>query len=147
MRSLSVLRSTAVAATFVLLLGVTGCGGDEDYCTVAKDDQAVFVDDGTGLGLVTNIAKLKEMAAKSPDDLSDEWQVFVDAVERLRAAIESVGLQPSDFVDGQPPTSTPAADRQTIAAAASQLSQPDVVDAASGIEQHAKDVCKLQLGL
>lgn len=141
------LRPAAVLSSAALLLALTGCGGDEDYCTIAQEDQAVFVDDGTGLGLVTNIEKLKQMAAASPDDLSDEWQVFVDAIETLRAAIDSVGLEPADFVDGKPPASTPAADQQTIAAAASQLSQPEVVEAAGGIEQHAKDVCKFQLGL
>lgn len=141
-------RSAVAGVAFVLLsLAASGCGDDDDYCVVAKEDQAVFVDDGTGLGLVTNVAKLKKMAAAAPDDLSDEWQVFLDAVEQLGAAIEAVGLTPNDFVDGSPPASTPAADRQRIAAAASQLSQPEVVDAANGIEQHAKDVCKFQLGL
>ncbi|MCX6395196.1 MAG: hypothetical protein NTV23_01775 [Propionibacteriales bacterium] len=136
----------ALVLVVVLALGLSGCGKDDDYCAVAKADQEVFVDDGTGLSLVSNIETLKQIAAKSPDDLVDEWEVFLDAVEGLRAAIDDVGLKPSDFVGGQAPASTPSADRQRIAAAADRLAQEDVVSAANGIEQHAKDVCKFQLG-
>lgn len=137
-----------------LLLAV-GCGGSEDsvasefrdYCAVAKQEQAVFVDDGTGLGLVTNVAKLERIAEEAPEDLTDEWQVLIAAVNGLGDALASVGLEPGDFVDGQPPAATSTAAKQTIAAAANRLSQSDVIEAANGIEQHAKDICKLQLGL
>lgn len=151
--SLRSLRLVVPAAALLAL--AAGCGGSEDsiasefrdYCAVAKQEQAIFVDDGTGLGLVTNIGRLEKIADEAPEDLSDEWQVLLAAANGLRDAIASVGLEPGDFVDGQPPAATSAADRQTIAAAADRLSQADVVEAANGIEQHAKDICKLQLGL
>ena len=39
------------------------------------------------------------------------------------------------------------ADQRAIIAAADQLSSDDVVAAAAGIEQEARDVCKINLGL
>ena len=56
-------------------------------------------------------------------------------------------MAPSDFVDGQAPAGLSAETRTRIAQAANELASEDVVTAADGIEQQAKDVCKLQLGL
>ncbi|RNL79233.1 hypothetical protein [Nocardioides marmorisolisilvae] len=140
-------RLLALAAVLVLL--PTGCGGNSEdaYCAALKSDQTIFADDGTGVALITNLPKLLKLEQKSPDDLDDEWQTFTTSLESLRDAIKAAGLKPSDFVDGKPPAGTSAAARTAIAQAADQLSDDDVVTAASGIEQQAKDVCKLQLGL
>ena len=54
---------------------------------------------------------------------------------------------PTQFVGGKPPAGLSAADRAAIVDAADQLSSDDVVTAASGIEQEARDVCKINLGL
>jgi hypothetical protein len=149
-------RPAALALVVVLALLPSACGNDDDdaissgfrdYCATAKKYQEIFADDGTGLSLVTNVAKLKKIATLSPDDLTDEWQTFLTAIENLDKAIASVGLKPTDFVDGVPPKGISTSDKVTIQAAADRLGQEDVVDAATGIEQQAKDVCKLQLGL
>lgn len=140
-------RSALAAAALLLTCGLSACGGDGDYCSTVQAKQAVFVDDGTGLELVTNIDTLEEIAAAAPDDIRDEWQVFLTAIEGLRDAIAEVGLQPDDFVDGAPPAIISETDRATIAAAGQRVAHSDVTQAAFGIEQHAKDVCKLQLGL
>jgi len=140
-------RVLAVAAVLVLL--PTGCGGTSEnaYCAALKSDQTIFADDGTGLALITNLPKLLKLEAQAPDDLDDEWQTFTSSLESLRDAIAAAGLKPGDFVDGKPPAGTTAAARTAIAQAANELSDDDVVTAATGIEQQAKDVCKLQLGL
>jgi hypothetical protein len=149
-------RRTALAVAVLLALLPTACGSSDedgidsayaDYCATMKKYQDVFADDGTGLSLVTNIAKLKKISADSPDDLTDEWQTFLSAIENLDQAITSVGLKPTDFVDGKPPAGISTSNKVTIQSAADRLGQEDVIDAATGIEQQAKDVCKLQLGL
>ena len=144
------MRTPALVLT-VLVLAVlpTGCGGtsEADYCAALKSDQTIFADDGTGLELITNLPRLEKLAADAPDDLDDEWQTFTAALESLRDAIRKAGLQPKDFVDGQPPANASATARTAVAAAANELASEDVVTAATGIEQQAKDVCKLQLGL
>jgi hypothetical protein len=140
----------ALAAAVALALLPTGCGGggaESGYCAALKQDQTIFADDGTGLALITNLPRLEKLAAQAPGDLDDEWQTFTAALESLRDAIKAAGLKPGDFVDGKPPAGTSAAARTAIAQAADELSDDDVVTAADGIEQQAKDVCKLQLGL
>lgn len=143
-------RSAVLVLAAVLGLLATACGSTDPqvaYCAVAQRDQSVFTDDGTGVSLVTNIAKLHEMAAVAPRDLTAPWQTFLTALEGLRAAIAKVGLKPRDFVHGVPPAGITASARLTIATAADRLGQDDVVAAAGAIEQEAKDVCKLQFGL
>ena len=142
-------KAPALLAVAVLLLATAGCGGNSEdaYCAALKSDQTIFADDGTGLALITNLPKLELLADKAPDDLDDEWQTFTSALEALRDTLKQAGLKPTDFVDGKPPAGTSAAVQTSIAQAANELSDDDVVTAASGIEQQAKDVCKLQLGL
>jgi hypothetical protein len=142
---------TGVVAA-VLLLGSSGCGGDpeKEYCAALKGDQELFAemqDDTSGLALLRHRSALHRLATKAPDDLTDEWQAFLGAVDAFAKTLDDVGVRPGDFVGGQPPAGLTAADRTRIANAASELSSADVVEAANGIEQHAKDVCKLQLGL
>jgi hypothetical protein len=135
----------------VLLLGAAGCGDPEkDYCAALKGDQEMFAemqDDTSGLALLKHRDALHRLAEQAPDDLTDEWQTFLGAVDAFSRTLDDVGVRPDAFKDGQPPAGLSAADRTLIANAASELSSADVVEAANGIEQHAKDVCKLQLGL
>jgi hypothetical protein len=144
-------RLLTVVVAAVLLLSLQACGDHEKaYCSALSSDQKVFAemaDDTTGVGLLQHRSTLHSLAAKAPDDLTDEWQTFLGALDAFAAKLHDVGVAPGDFVDGQPPARLSAADRARIAAAASELSDADVVEAANGIEQHAKDVCKLQLGL
>ncbi|MFL6109103.1 MAG: hypothetical protein ACJ716_03325 [Marmoricola sp.] len=142
-------RVHLLAAAAVLALLPTGCGGngEDAYCAALKSNQTIFAEDGTGVALISNLPVLLRIERKAPDDLDDEWQTFTTSLESLRDAIKQAGLKPSDFVDGKPPAGTSAEARAAIAQAADELSDDDVVTAATGIEQQAKDVCKLQLGL
>jgi hypothetical protein len=112
-----------------------------------KTDQSIFADDGTGLELVTNLSKLKQLANAAPSDIGADWQTFLGSIEVLDDAVRKAGVAPKDFVDGKPPAGLDATKRAAIAAAADQLSSDNVVSAASDIEQEAKDVCQLDLGL
>ena len=143
------LVSTALAGALLLALGA--CGDPEkSYCDALKSDQTLFAemqDDTSGLALLKHRTALHALADKAPDDLTDEWQTFLGAVDAFAETLRDVGVQPGDFVDGKPPAGLSEDDRNRVATAASELSSADVVEAADGIEQHAKDVCKLQLGL
>jgi hypothetical protein len=141
--------SCLVAAVVALLLVLAGCGPDATahYCSALQAQQSIFADDGTGLQLITNLPELKVLAAEAPDDLRDEWQTFLSALQSLHDAIAAAHLHPTDFVNGKAPAGTPASAATAIAAAANELSAPDVVDAANGIDQQAKDVCQFQIGL
>jgi hypothetical protein len=149
---MSTRRWGAAVAGAVLLLNASGCGGDpeKDYCAALKGDQELFAamqDDTSGLALLKHRSDLHALADRAPDDLRDEWQTFLGAVDAFAKTLDDLHVAPGDFQDGQPPAGLSAADRALIANAASELSSADVVEAANGIEQQAKDVCKLQLGL
>lgn len=142
----------AAVLASALLVGLVGCGEDseEAYCKAVKSEQEKFAEmqsDVSGLGLLEGLPTLRRLSAKAPDDLRDEWQTFLGALDAFSETLDEVGVEPTDFVDGKPPVGLSAAERTRIADAANELSSPDVVDAADGIEQQAKDVCKLQLGL
>jgi hypothetical protein len=145
-------RRTAAALVAVLAFAGSSCGGDPErgYCQALQGDQEMFAamqDDTSGLALLEHRAALHRLADKAPDDLSDEWQTFLGAVDAFAQTLDEVGVKPGDFVDGQPPAGLDPAKRTRIANAASELAAQDVVAAANGIEQQARDVCKLQLGL
>jgi len=135
----------------VLALGVTSCGDQEkSYCAALSSDQELFAamaDDTSGLALLKHRSALHDLADKAPSDLSDEWQTFLGAVDAFAKTLDDVGVKPGDFVDGQAPAGLSPAAHTRIVDAANELSSDDVVQAADGIEQQAKDVCKLQLGL
>jgi hypothetical protein len=138
-----------VGALLLLLPQACGGGGDE-YCSAMSADQKLFAqmeDDPSGVGLLAHRTALHRLGDQAPDDLSDEWQTFLGAVDAFAKVLDDAGVRPGDFVDGQPPAGLSTDERTRIAHAASELASPDVVDAADGIEQQAKDVCKLQLGL
>ena len=138
-------------ALALLVLPLAACGNDEGgYCSALEADQERFAEmqeDTSGLGLLKQRGTLGSIAEKAPDDLRDEWQTFLGAIDAFSDTLDEVGVEPDDFDGGRPPAGLSEADRTRIANAANELSSGDVVEAANGIEQHAKDVCKLQLGL
>lgn len=145
-------RALAGSVALVLALGLLGgCGNqEEDYCQALEADQEAFAamqQDTSGLGLLRQRPLLQRLADNAPDDLADEWQTLTGALDAFSDTLEEVGVDPEDFEAGTPPDSLSDADRSRIEEAADELSSADVVAAANGIEQQAKDVCKLQLGL
>ena len=150
-----VLRSAiarTVSVLLVVLASVSGCGQDpiDAYCSdlgAHRKQIADMLDSTSPDALFARLGLMKGLAEKAPSDLQDEWQTFLDAVEGLHDALRHAGVEPSDFVDGKPPEGLAPADQKAIIDAADQLSSDDVVQAASGIEQEARDVCKINLGL
>jgi hypothetical protein len=135
-----------------LVLPLAGCGDDpiDAYCadlSAHSKEMAAMLDSSTATSLLGHRAMLRGLAEKTPPDLQDEWQTFLGAVEGLQRALDAAGVKASQFVDGKPPTGIAPADQRAIIDAADQLSSDDVVTAATGIDQQARDVCKINLGL
>jgi hypothetical protein len=142
----------AVVLPVLLLAGLVGCGADQEdrYCTALASDReefAAMTGDGSATALVTHLPMLERLASKAPDDLSDEWQAFLTPIRGLSDALEQAGVKPSDYHDGKPPAGLSAAEAETIAQAADRLSADGTVQAAAGIDQQARDVCKINLGI
>ena len=145
------MRRLVPAVLAVLLLGLTGCGDPiEDYCSQLREDRKEFaemLESESSSALLGNLPMLHDLAEKSPDDLSDDWQTYLRAVEGLDNAIRDAGVKPSDFNGGKAPAGLSKAEQQAIAEAAGQITTEDVITAATNIEQQARDVCKVNLGL
>lgn len=145
-------RSLVAGVALVLLACLSGCGQDriDAYCSDLSSHRkqiASMLDSTSPDALLARRDVLKDLAEKSPSDLQDEWQTFLDAVDDLRAALRHAGVKASQFTAGKPPAGLSAADEKAIVEAANQLSSDDVVAAATGISQEATDVCKINLGL
>ena len=146
------LRLPGACLAVALLLPVAGCGENsiDDYCAALKSDQkqiAEMLESTSATALLTHLPMLRDLADQAPEDLADEWQTFVGAVDGLQDALDEADVKASDFEDGKPPAGLSAEDRQAITAAADQMATADVSAAASGIDQQARDVCKINLGL
>ena len=135
-----------------VLLPLAGCGGNDydSYCNDLRAHQkeiSQMVDSTSPSALLSHLPMLHELAGKAPQDLTDEWQTFLGALDHLQNALDDAGVKAADFQDGKPPAGLSAADRTAIADAADQISTDEVSQAASGIEQEGRDVCKVNLGL
>jgi hypothetical protein len=144
-------RRRGVAALVVaVLLPLTGCAGGGGYCSDVEQHRKQIADmigSGSPSALLDNLPMLRDLAEQSPDDLADEWQTLIRALDGLDDAIRAAGVKPSDFEDGKPPVGLGVTDQKAIADAAGQIGADDVVQATSGIEQQARDVCKVNLGI
>ena len=102
------MRRLVTAAVVALLLVLGGCGDPtEDYCSQLREDRKEFaemLESESSSALLGNLPMLRDLAEKSPDDLSDEWHTYLRAIEGLDKAIEDAGVKPSDFDDGKPPS-------------------------------------------
>lgn len=146
------MRAAAVLVTLALALGVGGCGGNDvdSYCAAVESQRkefAAMVAEGKPTALISHLPMLRDLASKAPSDLKDEWQTFLNAVEGLDDALRKADVDPAKFDAQNPPASVSKADLRAISEAAGQLSAADVVDAASGIDHQARDVCKINLGM
>jgi hypothetical protein len=146
-------RTSRLAAGLVvaLLLPLAGCGDPTaDYCSALKEhnkDIAEMIGSDSPAALLSGLPTLRDLAEKAPEDLTDEWQTFLGALDGLAGAIKDAGVKPSDFKGGRPPNGISASQQKAISEAANQVGADDVVQASSGIEQQARDVCKVNLGL
>jgi hypothetical protein len=145
------LRRRAAGLVIALLLPLAGCGDPTaDYCSAVKEhnkDIAEMIGSDSPSALLGGLPTLRELADKAPEDLTDEWQTFLGALDGLDDAIKDAGYKPSDFKAGKPPKGLGAGQQKAISEAANQIGADDVVQASSGIEQQARDVCKVNLGL
>ncbi len=144
----------AAALAGVVLLGaaLAGCAGDtESYCSALSEQkeelQRLSEEAGEpGEDLMgSSLGVFEELRDEAPDDIVDEWDTFVRAWRGLTEAVDDAGIDVSDFDPENRPDGVGEDEYDAVKQAAGQLRTPRVVEAAAGLEQHALDVCKVDL--
>lgn len=142
---------STLAAVLLLPLLAAGCSSQqEQYCSALEEEQQTLAELGEGgfeeSGTVARTTDVFErLAQEAPEDLRDEWDALTGAWRGLEQALEEAGADESMFEAGERPEGMSAEDYDRISQAAVQLRSTRVVEAASGIEQHAQDVCEVDL--
>ena len=147
-------RRVLVAGLVLTPLLLAGCGSDtEAYCDELRDQQPALdrlarsAQRPSDELFDDSLQVFQRLRDTAPGDIRDEWDTFVFAWQELVDAFGAAGISPADYQPGHPPDRVGDQQLDAIEDAAAALRSPRVVDAGSGIEQHANDVCKVDLGL
>lgn len=158
MRRMRVVRRPGVVVAapltaLVLLLAPTGCADEtETYCGELRDQQAVLEDlaERSGEGedtLDETVEVLRGLQERAPGDIADEWTTVLFAYEGLVDAFRAAGVEPGGYDPEDPPAGVSRREADRIRDAAAELTSARVLGAANALEQHARDVCDVDLGL
>ena len=134
----------------LLLLSSTSCSTDPeaDYCDALKSSRSDLVrglQGGAGSGAEAALGVMKKLKAAAPSELQDEWDTVVFAYEDLVSAVEATGAPIGDFGAKTRPEGVSPQQWRQVRGFAAKLSSPRVIDAARGIEDHARQVCDVDL--
>ena len=148
--------AVALGAGVLLASGLVSCtSAQESYCSALKTDQkrlatlsARTAEPGPSgsRALDRTVGLLGELRDEAPDDIHDDWVRLVEAFDGLRQAIRSSGADPGDFTGGKRPDGVTGGQLRAVQQAAAELQALPVQQASTSIEQHAQDVCKVDLG-
>lgn len=144
---------TRLLALLLVACVLSGCSDDQDaYCGALADAQKkldALADDSAKKGaedpVGPTLAVLEDLRAKAPEELQDEWDTVVFAWQDLDDLVDSLGVSPADLGKGaEAPDGVSPQDLRQLRATAAELQSPRVLDAARGIEDHAREVCKVE---
>jgi hypothetical protein len=149
-------------AVALLCAGLAGCTSQQKrYCSAVEHQQGPLAKLAAGSGerggdpggdpggdvVGDSLAIFTDLAAQAPDDVAGDWDTVVFAWQQLDDALTAAGISADDVRPGQRPAGVSAAEYRALTGAAEQLRSPRVLAAAGSIQQHARDVCKVDLGL
>lgn len=144
--------SLVLALTLVMPLG--GCASDvEKYCAALEEQKSTLSDLAVRSGepgsdvLGETLSVWRDLRDQAPGDVSDEWSTLVFALEGLQEAFEAAGTSPGEYDPASPPSGVTEAEADRLQDAAAELASPRVAAAGEGVQQHARDVCKVDLGV
>lgn len=147
------IRRLAPLLAVVLLAGTAvACQSQQEtYCESLRAERQTFLELGRDVrqgkdGAITDgIEVFDQLREDAPSDLRDEWDTFLRAWRGLASALDRAEVSESVFRRGEQPKGVSDGEYAAIQDAAAQLVDARVLEAASGIEQHARDVCKVDL--
>ena len=148
-------RALAIAAAGLLVsASVTSCSHGASYCGTLKQDRKQLAalsaqtagSSGKGSRALTRtVALLSDLRDQSPSDIRDDWDTLVQAMQGLADAVKASGADPAEFRGGRRPAGVTEGQLRAVQQAAAELQATPVEQATKSIEQHALDVCKVDL--
>jgi hypothetical protein len=151
------------AAAVVALGALSGCGDStdsadnpdggnsaEDYCAELKSAKDAFAsfDGGDPTKFSDAIQQLRDLGGQAPEEISDDWQTMVQAMDGLEAAVEEAGLSFEDLAtlgEGALPEGVTPADITKLQADVKALDDPKIEEAGNNISDHAKSECGVDI--
>lgn len=144
-----------VAAVVVLAVGLGGCGGDEDasggYCEVLREERTTLGELAERAGepgtdvLTPTLEAIGRLREAAPAELADEYDTVYYAWEGMVEAVREAGVDPAEFRPGETPDGVSAAQARRLTQVATALGGARVVSASAGLEDHARQVCDVEL--
>jgi hypothetical protein len=134
------------------LLPLTACSSDptEDYCDAVGEHQQELTEVAADAGptaLLGALDAFRDLQAKAPGDITDEWQQVVGRLEDLQDALDDAGVDADAYDRDDPPAGLSDDERSRIESAARGLVAPETATALEGLQQQARDVCQTPLSL
>jgi hypothetical protein len=129
---------------------LSGCGGGDDYCDAVQDHQTELSDvtaSGDAGALLQALPIFRDLEKRSPEDIRDDWQAFLDPLAELDDALRAAGIDPATYDGKALPDGLDDAERTRIEEAAAGILAPAVVQAFDSVQQQAKDVCHTPMTL
>jgi hypothetical protein len=146
--------TTLLASGLLVLALIAGCASDtERYCAELEDQKETLADLAIRAGepdtevLEETLDVWRDLRAEAPGDVADEWSTLVFSLEQLVEAFEAAGTTPGEYDPASPPPGVSDAEEKRLEDAAAKLASPRVASAGTDLQQHARDVCKVDLGL
>lgn len=142
----------AALAVAALATTLAGCGGDPyaGYCDSVKSHQDQLtrtLGAGGPQALLEALPTFEDLRRDAPEDIADDWAVLTKALDDLRDALKAAGVDPATYEPGTPPAGVSRADRDRIAAAATEVGGERTRAALAAVDQQARDVCHTSLTL
>lgn len=145
-------RLLALALALALAVPLlAGCGSDQDdYCGAVEEHQTELTDivsSNRRDALLQAQTIFEDLRESAPDDVADEWQVIVGAVDGLGDALRDAGADPETYDAADPPAGVTAEQEEAIAEASTRLASSEVAEALRAVDQQVRDVCHTPLTL
>jgi len=125
----------------------------ESYCDELAAERETLSDlaqrsDEPGTEVLEDTVEVwRDLQDEAPDDIADEWATLVFGLEGLVEAFDEAGTTPGAFDPASPPPGVTDGEAERLRDAAAELASPRVTAAGEAVEQHARDVCEVDLGL
>lgn len=148
------MKKTPLTLVTVVLIGTTlaacGGGGDSAYCGDLESAASAFkdIDGGDVTKLDGAFDTFHQLAEEAPEDIKDDWKVVDDAISGVEKALGDAGLKFSDLPQiqsGELPEGADATKLQGLSSSFTALSDEKFTEASQAIDDHATEVCELEL--